>query len=130
MIKVTIIDDSRIIGERLSIMLNDIDEIMVTGQATNASDGLELVRASKPDFVVLDINLPDTSGLEIIKDIKNMDPEIMIAMLTNYPYPGYRTRSKDLGADYFFDKSKEFGKLIETLTELARIKNEIGRAHV
>jgi DNA-binding NarL/FixJ family response regulator len=124
MIKIIIIDDSIMIGKRLSSMLNDIDGVVLAGQATCAREGLELVRATRPDFIVLDINLPDVSGLEIIAEIKNIDPEITIAMLTNYPYTAYRKRSMDLGADYFFDKSKEFGKLIETLTDLARNKDK------
>lgn len=124
MVKTIIIDDSQIIGERLSNMLNDIDGVMVAGQASCAREGLALAYSSKPDFVILDIRLPDVSGIEIIADIKNIDPGIYIAMLTNYPYQSYRKFCTELGADYFFDKSNEFGKLIETLTNLARYKKE------
>ena len=124
MVKTIIIDDSRIISERLSGMLNDIDGVMVAGQASYAREGLAMVNLTKPDFVILDIRLPDVSGLEIIADIKNIDPEICIAMLTNYPYYSYRKICMEIGADYFFDKSNEFGKLIEILTNLARYKKE------
>lgn len=124
MLKILIIDDSRIIGERLSSMLTDIDEVRVVGQATCAREGLDLVRTTKPDFIVLDISLPDKLGLQIIAEIKKINPEITIAMFTNYPFTAYRKHSMDLGADYFFDKSKEFGKLVDILTDLARSKNK------
>ena len=123
MIKAIIIDDSQFIGERLSNMLNDIDGVMVAGRASCAKDGLALACTTEPDFIILDIRLPDVSGIEIIADIKKIDPEISIAMITNYPYPSYRKFCMELGADYFFDKSNEFSKLIGLLTDLAREKN-------
>jgi len=122
MVKTIIIDDSKIIGERLSMMFNEIDGVAFAGQGTCASEGLDLMHACKPDFVTLDISLPDISGIEIIEDIKRINPEACIAVLTNYPYPSYRQRCAELGADYFFDKKSEFTKLCETLAELAKRK--------
>ncbi|MFQ5660372.1 MAG: response regulator transcription factor [Gammaproteobacteria bacterium] len=111
MIKVLIIDDSEIIRERLSEMLSKIENVEIIGKAGFALEGLNLARSHKPRFVILDIRMPDISGLDILGDIKKIDPAPVIVALTNYPYPSYRKRCMKLGADYFFDKSSEFSKV-------------------
>ncbi|MCH8080533.1 MAG: response regulator transcription factor [Proteobacteria bacterium] len=119
MFKILIIDDSRILRERLSTMLNEIDDVVIVGEAAYAAEGLDLVSSCNPDFVILDISLPDVGGIEVLKEIKKNYTDLRVAILTNYPYPSYRTRCKELGADYFFDKSLEFLKAKEVLMELA-----------
>ena len=100
-------------------MLNEIDDVVIVGEAAYAAEGLDLVSSCNPDFVILDIRLPDVSGIEVLKEIKKNCPGLRVAILTNYPYPSYRTRCMELGADYFFDKSLEFIKAKEVLMELA-----------
>ena len=120
MINVIVIDDSEIIRERLADMLNDIKGVNIIGESASAMDGFDLIRKNQPDFVILDIRLPDISGMNLIKYIKKSNPHTQIAMLTNYPYASYRTRCTELGADYFFDKSKEFDQLPEIMTNLLK----------
>lgn len=117
--KILIIDDSRILRERLSTMLNEIDDVVIVGEAAYAAEGLDLVSSCNPDFVILDIRLSDVSGIEVLKEIKKNCLGLRVAILTNYSYPSYRTRCMELGADYFFDKSLEFIKAKEVLMELA-----------
>jgi len=117
MLNVIVIDDSEIIRERLADMLNDIKGVKIIGESASAMDGFDLIRKNKPDFVILDIRLPDISGMNLIKFIKKSNPHTQIAMLTNYPYSSYRTRCMELGADYFFDKSNEFDQLTEILSQ-------------
>lgn len=118
MINVIVIDDSEIIRERLTDMLDDIKGVKIIGESASAMDGFDLIRKNQPDFVILDIRLPDISGMNLIKYIKKSNPHTQIAMLTNYPYASYRTRCTELGADYFFDKSKEFDQLPEIMANL------------
>lgn len=120
MINVIVIDDSEIIRERLTDLLNDIKGVKIIGESASAMDGFDLIRKNQPDFVILDIRLPDISGMNLIKYIKKSNPHTQIAMLTNYPYASYRTRCAELGADYFFDKSKEFDQLPVIMTQLLK----------
>jgi DNA-binding NarL/FixJ family response regulator len=71
-----------------------------------------------PDIVLLDINLPDINGIELLRYIKKKDPSIIVIMVTNQSGEFYRSRCKELGADFFVDKSTEFERLPEILSSL------------
>lgn len=118
MVKVLIIDDSEIIRERLSNLLGEIDNVEIVGEAACAAEGLYMVNSYNPDFIILDISLPDTSGIEVLKVIKKNHPQSCVVMLTNYPYLPYRTQCMAFGADYFFDKSVEFTRTKKILIDL------------
>ena len=113
--KVFIVDDSTVVCERLISMLSEIPEIEIVGQAQNAYDGIESIRKCKPDIAIIDIRMPGGSGIDVLKHLKKNKPVPLKIMLTNYPFPQYRKKCMDAGADYFFDKSSEFGKVIEVL---------------
>ena len=66
---------------------------------------LESVRELVPDVVILDIRMPGDSGIEVLEKMKkNVDPPVVI-MFTNYPFPQYREKCRQAGAEFFFDKS-------------------------
>ncbi len=116
--KVFILDDSTVVCERLISMLSEIPEIEIAGQAQNAHDGIESIRKCKPDVAIIDIRMPGGNGIDVLKHLRNIKPSPLKIILTNYPYPQYRKKCMDAGADYFFDKSGEFGKVIEVLKKL------------
>ncbi len=124
MLKILIIDDSAIIRDRLTDMLTELDDVEIVGGAKSALNGLDLVRSRNPDLVILDIKMPGLSGLEIISEIKRTSPLPCLVILTNYPYNSYRVRCKELGADYFFDKSTEFDEVISIITEIGKTASE------
>ena len=105
--KVLIVDDSKIVCDGLRQMLLNIAGVEVVGEAHNALEAITAITELKPDVVILDIRLPDKSGIEILKDIRDKKLPIRVIMLTNYPYPQYRKKCEELGADYFFDKVAE-----------------------
>ena len=109
--KVLIIDDSEVIRNRLVYLFSEINGVDVVGQAGNTSEGFELYCSLNPDVIILDIRMPGESGINLLKKIKQASPHTIIAILTNYPYSAYRKRCKELGADFFFDKSTEFEKI-------------------
>lgn len=116
--KVFIVEDSKVVRERLNTMISELREIEVIGEAENALDAIDSIRKLKPDAVVLDIRLANGSGIDVLKDIKNDKPVPIIIILTNYPYPQYKKKCLDSGADYFFDKSTEFDKITDVLKQL------------
>lgn len=113
--RVFIVDDSRIIRQRLASLLSDLPNVEIVGDAGGAEDAVAAIRTVKPDVVTLDIRMPGGSGLDIIRPIKNALRKVVIIILTNYPYPQYRQECLDKGADFFLDKSTEFGKIPEIL---------------
>jgi DNA-binding NarL/FixJ family response regulator len=119
--KLFIADDSKVLCERLIEMLSDIPGIEIIGHAQNASDSLAFIKKLNPDIVILDIRMPGGSGIDVLQDIKKDKHAPMVIILTNYPYPQYRKKCLGLGADYFFDKSTEFEKVMELFKQLRRI---------
>jgi DNA-binding NarL/FixJ family response regulator len=120
--RVFIVDDSKIVCKGLQQMLINIADVEIVGQAHNAQDAITSISDSKPDVVILDIRLPGLSGIDVLKDIRNKKLPIRVIMLTNYPYPQYRKKCEELGADYFFDKVTEIEEIPKVVEELANDK--------
>lgn len=118
--KVFIADDSSVVRERLIAMLSNLEEIESIGQAQDVGEAINSIEELKPDAVILDIQMPGGSGIEVLKHIKKEQPATVVIMLTNYPYSQYRQECMDEGADFFFDKSLEFERVIEVCKGLVR----------
>lgn len=119
-IKVFIADDSRIVREHLVTLLDELTGVEIVGQAENVAEAISGIRNLQPDVVILDIRMPDGSGIDVLQNIKQDEVAPMVIILTNYPYPGYRQKCLQAGADFFLDKSTEFDqipKLFELLKQ-------------
>jgi DNA-binding NarL/FixJ family response regulator len=112
-IKVFIADDSLIVREHLVTMLEELAGIEVVGQAENVAEAISAIRNLKPDVVILDILMPGGSGIDVLENIKQDGAGPMVIILTNYPYPVYRQKCFQAGADFFLDKSTEFDQIPE-----------------
>ncbi|MBI5030954.1 MAG: response regulator transcription factor [Chloroflexi bacterium] len=118
--KVFLVDDSPEIRERLSGMLYGLKGVEIVGQADRAATAISSIRAIKPDVVLLDIQLiGHETGIDVLEQIEREKPAPKVIMLTNYPYPQYRKRCLEAGADFFFDKSIEFDDLVPVIQKLA-----------
>lgn len=89
--------------------------IEVIGEADNVQQAIEHIRQQGPDVVILDIRMPGGNGIDVLREIEKNDQAPVVIMLTNYPYPQYKRKCMDAGADFFFDKSREFEKVVEVL---------------
>ena len=110
-IKVFIADDSIVLRERVLEMLCDIPGVEILGCAEDGLHAINSIRRLKPDADVLDIQMPRGTGLDVLKNIKHGAQGPLVVVLTNFPYPQYRKRALEYGADFFFDKTTEFEKL-------------------
>ena len=92
----------------------------------DASDGREAMQkleSFQPDLILMDIRLPDVSGLELTKAIKVKTPHVKVVILTGHPYHEYREAATRYGADGFIVKGgsiKEILELVETLVPKAK----------
>ena len=84
-------------------------------QARKATEAIAAFHQLRPEVVILDIQMPDGCGIDVLAHIKKESPQTTVIMLTNYPLPPFKKRCLEAGADYFFDKSTEFEKVIEVL---------------
>lgn len=119
--RVFVVEDSPSLRERLNRALSSIRGIEVIGHAATATDAINRIESATPDAVILDIRLSQGNGLQVLEAVKSEHGERpWIIVLTNYPYPQYRKRFLEAGADYFFDKSVEFERVVDLLKDLER----------
>ena len=85
----------------------DIENISFVVHAASYKEGFEVLSRLTPDLVLLDINLPDKSGIELLRVIKERQLEIAVLMISNNTGSYYRDICKKLGAQYFLDKSTD-----------------------
>jgi DNA-binding NarL/FixJ family response regulator len=108
---VLIVDDSILIIERMIPLLEEIENISFVVHAATYKEGLEVLSRLTPDMVLLDINLPDKSGIELLRVIQERHLEIAVLMISNNADQYYRNICKKLGAQYFLDKSTDIDLL-------------------
>ena len=90
----------------------------VVGQAENAPGSLAAIRQTQPDVVILDIRMPGGNGLEVLREVKRMNPAPKAIIFTNYAHAQYRKKGEEAGADFFLDKSTELDKLPQALEQV------------
>jgi DNA-binding NarL/FixJ family response regulator len=125
---VFLVDDSPVIRQRLKRMVADVQEVKVIGEAGDAHEAMNAILIQKPDVVILDIHLLNGSGIDILQGLKKETPAPAVIVLTDYPYPQYRQKCTEAGADFFFVKSTDFGQVVPALKQLIqRGRNPIDR---
>lgn len=127
--QVLIVDDSEQIRERIVALLAESAQIRIVGQAGNGPDALLAIQRLKPDTVVLDIRLPGSSGIELLKEIRARYPEMKVIMLTNFDFAQYRQQCRQLGADHFLNKTLEFEKIVDAVMDDAEPRKGSRNAH-
>lgn len=119
---ICIVDDSELVCSGLEAMLLEIEGVRIAGKARGVRGAIESITRLQPDFVILDIRLMDGSGIDVLREIKKMDPAPTVLVLTNYPYPQYEKKCLDLGAEYFLDKVTEIEKVSRIIKSLIQEK--------
>lgn len=111
--KLLIVDDSSAVYGRLLEMLGGVEHLTALSIARSLHEAVEKGRQLCPDAVVLDVRLPDGSGLDALSRIKRDSPGTRVYIFTNQIE--FRDRARRAGADGFFDKSLEFEALVAQL---------------
>lgn len=121
-------DGSRFGNGRLTNLLGDMKNVEIVGSAFDGVTAQASIEQLKPEVVILDIEMPGRSGLELLRSIKRMVPPITVIVLTNASHPQYRKRCAEEGADFFFDKSREFHKVPDVLKSFTGRTKTTGQA--
>jgi len=121
-LNVLIVEDSLIVAERIKEMLNELNEVSRIDEAIDSKEAMSMFDVEVPDVVLLDIDLPGKSGIEILREIKQKYFSTCVIMLTNHTERYIRELCQESGADYFFDKSTEFEKVSGALSLLSSEK--------
>ena len=116
---VFLVEDSASIRERLVRLLESVPGAQVIGQAADAEEAIAAILAARPDVVVLDLQLEQSSGFDVLRAVHSLEPRIAFYMLSNFASEPYRRHAEHLGARGFYDKSSEFDKLRDALAAAA-----------
>jgi YesN/AraC family two-component response regulator len=117
MLKTLIVDDTPNNRNTLRGLFRIHFPSMIVEEASDGKEAKEKVRSFQPHLILMDIRLPDVSGLELTKEIKIMNSNVVILILTGHDYPEYRNMAARTGADSFLVKggaSKEILAVIES----------------
>ena len=83
-LKILIVDDHDIVRKGLAMLVSRQEDLFVVAEAGTVVEAVKKARESVPDVVVMDIRLPDGSGIEACRDIRDDNPDIKVLMLTSY----------------------------------------------
>ncbi|ACX62435.1 response regulator [Paenibacillus lautus] len=123
--KVLIVDDQN--GIRILLVEVFSSEGYETFQAANGKAALEIVKMHAPDLVLLDMKIPGMDGLEILKHIKQMNPDIKVIMMTAYGELDMIKEATDLGALMHFTKPFDIDEMRQAVNmQLKGTANNIG----
>ncbi|QOJ27617.1 MAG: response regulator transcription factor [Ignavibacteriales bacterium] len=115
MIQVYIADDHQLIREGLKKVLKGESGISVAGDTGNPDEILPFLDSHDTDVVVLDLNFPSRSGLEILKDIKSIHPEVAVLILSMHPEEHYAVRALKAGASGYLTKESDPEELLAAI---------------
>lgn len=115
MIKVLLVDDHKMLREGIKQLLEYDSEICVVAQASNASECKDVLAKYDVDVVVLDINLPDMSGLSLLHDIRKQYKSLCFLMLTVHNEVEYLIDAIDNNADGYMLKDSDSDELIRAI---------------
>jgi two-component system invasion response regulator UvrY len=115
MTRALIVDDHTLTRAGLRRILSDTAQPIIVGEAANGAEAVELVMSQQWDIVMLDISLPDRSGLEILKVIKKARPALPVLVLSMYPVDQYALRVLRAGGAGYLTKESAPEQLLEAV---------------
>ncbi|OGU28631.1 MAG: DNA-binding response regulator [Ignavibacteria bacterium GWA2_35_9] len=118
MIKVFIADDHSLIREGFKKLLKDEMDIEVVGEAGNAKDTMEFVLKNNVDVLSLDINLPDKSGLDLLKELREFKPGLRVLILSMHPEDRFAMRVLKAGAFGYVTKESAGEELVKAIRKV------------
>lgn len=124
-IKVMIADDHVLMREGVKQLLEYDGSIKVISEAADGVECLKILETVTPDILLLDINMPNKNGIEVLEDIKNKNIDIKILILTVHNEIEYLLRAVDIGVDGYILKDSESAELKKAINYIYNGENYI-----
>ncbi len=125
MIKVVLADDHPLFRRGIKNILAEFgSSAEVVGEASNVSELFSKIREKRPDIVLMDISMPGKNGLEGLKELKVMHPELPVLILSMYPEERFALRVMRAGASGYLNKSVSAEELINAISRVALHKRK------
>ena len=120
MIRIVIADDHHLIRRGFSQYLQRTHDMEMVGEAETGEYLLQLCRQLSFDILLLDIGLPDRNGLEVLKDLKNLRPDVKTLVISMHPEERYAKRALESGAMGYISKGSDPDELERAIKKVAR----------
>ncbi len=119
MLRVSVVDDHAVVRRGIKQILSECADCQFAGEAATANDALALLRGTPCDVVILDISLPDRSGLDLLPQIRREFPRLKVLMLTIHREEQYAIRLLKAGAAGFLTKDSVPDELVTAIRRIA-----------
>jgi len=118
-IRVLIADDHAVVRRGVSQILSEVPDIFAAGEASTGQEVLQAIRESEYDVVILDIGMPEGSGIETLNQLRSLKPEMPILIFSIYPEEQYAIRTLRAGASGYLTKDSIPDELIEAIRKVS-----------
>ena len=116
--KALIVDDSKLLRDRIRQVLEKFSEISFIKEVDNSIEAVEYTKIFNPRLIVLDIRIYGENGIKALQQIRRNGYDGRIIILTNFPFPIYKAKCLEYGADYFLSKTDDFDRLPNIVSEI------------
>jgi len=120
MIRIAIIDDHAMVRAGLRQFFSDQTDFSVVAEAASGREALDIIRDGDVDVIVLDIAMPEQSGIDALAAIKARQPELPVLILSGFPEQHYATTLLRLGASGYLNKECDPEEIVKAIRTLAR----------
>ena len=125
MIRIGLVDDHIIVRAGLKQFLAEQVDLRVTGEAGNGKEALELARGGEVDVLVMDLSMPDQSGVDALQAIKARFPDLPVLILSGYPEQHYATHLLKQDASGYLNKECDRSEIISAIRTVFRVRKYI-----
>ena len=119
-IRVAIVDDQAVVRAGLRQYLAEEMDVQVMGEAASGREAMDLVRQGGIDVLILDVNMPDQNGVDVLLGIKARAPELPVLILSGFPEAHYATALLKQGASGYLNKECEPEEILRAVRVLAQ----------
>jgi DNA-binding NarL/FixJ family response regulator len=126
-IRVALADDHRVLRTSLALFLGEQEDMVIVGEADDGEQTLKMVRQERPDVLLLDLNMPGTSGLDILPQIRSTWPDLRVLVLTGRDEDSYIVRALRAGAHGYVLKTTAEDELVRAVRDVAEGNLVLGR---
>jgi len=123
---IVIVDDHPLVREWLATLINQQSDLKICGEAADAADALKLIAAAKPHLAIVDISMHGGSGIELIKEIKAVCPEVQVLVLSVHESRLFRERAFGAGARGYVTKREATREVLQAVRSVLEGKFYLG----
>ena len=125
-----IAEDEALAAESLAEWVRSMPQLELLAVCADGASALAQIRALRPELVLMDIQMPGLTGLEVLQEIRKENTSLKFIILTFHATEYYRQKAFSSGTDYFFSKVDDFEKVSQVIEELAmKRKNSFSLTH-